>query len=100
MNFDEGAEARLDAERRTLHQERNKYSGDIDKFEAIYHYLQYKYIDPMPNFDRSKVKGMVAKLFRMREESYATALEVANIKQGFYLNYILPRSRPAAKSIT
>lgn len=42
-----------------------------------YHYLQFKYTDPKPNFDRKRVKGVVAKLFKLKDNKYATAIEVA-----------------------
>ncbi|MCL7025251.1 hypothetical protein MKW94_019650 [Papaver nudicaule] len=37
---------------------------------------QFTYRDPVKNFDRSKVKGMVAKLVKVRDSSTLTALEV------------------------
>lgn len=38
----------------------------------------FSYSDPSPNFDRSKVKGLVANLINLSEKDYAsaTALEV------------------------
>lgn len=38
--------------------------------------LQFEYRDPEPRFDRTRVKGMVAKLFTMIDAHTATALEV------------------------
>ena len=38
--------------------------------------VQFEYQDPRPNFERSKVKGPVAKLIRVKDMSTATALEV------------------------
>lgn len=40
-------------------------------------YLKFDYSDPYPNFDRRLVNGVVAKLFRIRDFRFATALEVA-----------------------
>ncbi|OVA02199.1 RecF/RecN/SMC [Macleaya cordata] len=39
--------------------------------------VQFTYRDPVKNFDRSKVKGVVAKLVRVKDSSAMTALEVA-----------------------
>ena len=39
--------------------------------------LQFEYQDPVPGFNREKVKGPVAKLVRVKDMSAATALEVA-----------------------
>ena len=39
--------------------------------------LQFRYADPEPGFDRSRVKGVVAQLIEVREERYSRAVEVA-----------------------
>ncbi|XP_059624894.1 structural maintenance of chromosomes protein 2-1 [Cornus florida] len=39
--------------------------------------VEFTYRDPVKNFDRSRVKGVVAKLFEVRDSSTMTALEVA-----------------------
>lgn len=39
--------------------------------------IDFRYSDPERNFDRSRVKGVVAKLTRVADPSTATALEVA-----------------------
>ncbi|KAM0935809.1 putative structural maintenance of chromosomes protein [Dioscorea sansibarensis] len=39
--------------------------------------VQFSYRDPVANFDRSKVKGVVAKLIKVKDSSTMTALEVA-----------------------
>lgn len=38
--------------------------------------VQFAYRDPVKNFDRSKVKGVVAKLIKVKDSSTMTALEV------------------------
>lgn len=40
--------------------------------------VQFTYRDPVKNFDRSKVKGVVAKLIKVKDSSTMTALEVSN----------------------
>ncbi|WKA06767.1 hypothetical protein VitviT2T_024652 [Vitis vinifera] len=39
--------------------------------------VQFTYHDPLKNFDRSRVKGVVAKLIKVKDSSTMTALEVA-----------------------
>lgn len=39
--------------------------------------LNFEYQDPQKNFDRSKVKGLVAKLIDVKDKTHSTALEVA-----------------------
>lgn len=38
--------------------------------------VQFSYRDPVKNFDRTKVKGVVAKLIKVKDRSTMTALEV------------------------
>lgn len=38
--------------------------------------VQFNYRDPVKKFDRSKVKGVVAKLIKVKDSSTMTALEV------------------------
>ena len=40
-------------------------------------HLQFQYRDPERNFDRSRVKGLVAKLIKIKDPNTASALEVA-----------------------
>lgn len=39
--------------------------------------LSFEYRDPERNFDRSRVKGLVAKLVQIKDPAHSTALEVA-----------------------
>ena len=51
----------------------DKYPGEIPyRFPQI----QFDYQDPTVNFDRSRVKGPVVRLLRVKEREAATALEV------------------------
>lgn len=38
--------------------------------------IDFSYRDPVKNFDRSKVKGVVAKLIKVKDSSAVVALEV------------------------
>jgi structural maintenance of chromosome 2 len=49
----------------------------VDQLSARLAALEFRYSDPHPGFDRSKVKGLVAELVTVKEEASATALEVA-----------------------
>ena len=39
------------------------------------HWLDFKYSDPEPNFDRSQVHGVVAKLITVKNPKFAVALD-------------------------
>jgi structural maintenance of chromosome 2 len=52
-------------------------SGRVDTLQAqLSGRLGFDYTDPVRGFDRSKVKGLVAKLIEVRDSNHATALEV------------------------
>lgn len=41
--------------------------------------VEFSYSDPEKNFDKSRVKGVVAKLIRVKDKSAMVALEVTNV---------------------
>ncbi|KAG6788501.1 hypothetical protein POTOM_004568 [Populus tomentosa] len=53
-----------------------KLKDEIRDLSAQLSNLQFTYRDPVRNFDRSKVKGVVAKLIKVKDRSTMTALEV------------------------
>ncbi|KAK0585836.1 hypothetical protein LWI29_034669 [Acer saccharum] len=53
-----------------------KLKDEICDLSAQLANVQFTYRDPMKNFDRSKVKGVVAKLIKVKNSSTMTALEV------------------------
>lgn len=54
-----------------------KLKDEIGDLSAQLANVQFRYRDPMKNFDRSKVKGVVAKLIKVKDSSAMTALEVS-----------------------
>uniref|UniRef100_A0A914ZLA8 Structural maintenance of chromosomes protein n=2 Tax=Parascaris TaxID=6254 RepID=A0A914ZLA8_PARUN len=76
LHFDEQSEAQKSEELQKLHVEKQKLTDAVDSFEARYQQLKFVFKDPYPNFDRRRVKGAVAKLIRVRDMKFATALEV------------------------
>ncbi|XP_062092188.1 structural maintenance of chromosomes protein 2-1-like [Humulus lupulus] len=54
-----------------------KLKDEIRNLSAQLANVQFTYRDPARNFDRSKVKGVVAKLIKVKDSSAMTALEVA-----------------------
>lgn len=51
--------------------------------------VDFTYNDPVKNFDRSRVKGVVAKLIKVKDSSSMTALEVGVMLDSLiiYFNY-------------
>lgn len=49
----------------------------VDKLTAqLAGRLSFQYENPMPGFDRSRVKGLVARLVTVKDPAHSTALEV------------------------
>ncbi|KDO65525.1 hypothetical protein CISIN_1g001073mg [Citrus sinensis] len=53
-----------------------KLKDEIRDLSAQLANVQFTYRDPVKNFDRAKVKGVVAKLIKVKDSSTMTALEV------------------------
>ncbi|CAN0891551.1 Structural maintenance of chromosomes protein 2-1 [Linum grandiflorum] len=53
-----------------------KLKDDIRNHSGQLSNVQFSYRDPAKNFDRNKVKGVVAKLIKVKDRSTMTALEV------------------------
>lgn len=53
-----------------------KWKDEIRNISAYLANVEFTYRDPVKNFDRSKVKGVVAKLIKVKDKSTMTALEV------------------------
>lgn len=67
-----------------IEQEKNKLEGELADLSALMDTLsskvegrlRFKYTDPVRGFDRSKVKGMVARLITVHNPAHATALDI------------------------
>uniref|UniRef100_A0AAG5DIY0 Structural maintenance of chromosomes protein n=1 Tax=Anopheles atroparvus TaxID=41427 RepID=A0AAG5DIY0_ANOAO len=70
--YQEGSMENLSSRRQTLQSEIRGLRSDLDRRNAHRWELQYR--DPEPGFDRSAVKGMVAKLVTVNDPKYALAL--------------------------
>ncbi|XP_050294064.1 structural maintenance of chromosomes protein 2 [Anthonomus grandis grandis] len=77
LNFSEDRMSELQNMRRTIQQATRSMRDRVDNFEASKPYTSFKYRDPEPNFNKSGVKGVVCKLFKCKDTTYATALETA-----------------------
>lgn len=72
MNYEDGCIENLEKSRSILQQEIRNLQVQLDRKGAYRYELQYR--DPEPNFDRSKVHGMVGKLFNVKNENDYLAL--------------------------
>ncbi|XP_052862774.1 structural maintenance of chromosomes protein 2 [Anopheles cruzii] len=70
--YEEGTMENLTGRRQALQGEIRNLRSELDRRNAHRWELQYR--DPEPGFDRSSVKGMVAKLVTVKDPKYAQAL--------------------------
>lgn len=77
LNFDQDEYTELDKEKDHLTSSVEELNGIVESLTAqLGSRLAFDYSDPVRGFDRSKVKGLVAKLIEVQDPVHATALEV------------------------
>ncbi|KAH8912766.1 SMC2-like protein [Coniochaeta sp. PMI_546] len=78
LGFQPGTEEEMYREESTLQQKVRSLRQESDALKRKVANIDFNYSDPTPNFDRSKVKGLVAQLFTLDKEHTAagTALEI------------------------
>jgi len=77
VQYEEGMVERLEVQQRSLRQEVNGLRNAVEGTQSRYPNLTFQYKDPERNFDRRQVKGVAAKLFRIKDEMFCTGLETA-----------------------
>uniref|UniRef100_A0ACD5XAI0 Uncharacterized protein n=1 Tax=Avena sativa TaxID=4498 RepID=A0ACD5XAI0_AVESA len=77
INYEEGQMEALQKDRSTEVEVVQKLNDKVRALTGDLGNVHFSYRDPVKNFDRSKVKGVVAKLIKIKDSSTATALEVA-----------------------
>lgn len=62
-----------------IHEQIRDLSHQADNYRKMVSQIDFDYADPAPNWDRGRVKGLVAELFTVREDKQnaGTALEVS-----------------------
>ncbi|KIV89865.1 hypothetical protein PV10_07233 [Exophiala mesophila] len=78
LGFEPGREEAMRERESTLHKDIRRLRQQVDELKRKVANVDFHFSDPSPNFDRSKVKGLVAQLFTLdREKANAgTALEI------------------------
>ncbi|KAI8032234.1 Structural maintenance of chromosomes protein 2-1 [Camellia lanceoleosa] len=77
LPYEDGQMESLQKDRAAESEIVQKLKDEIRILSAKLTNVDFAYRDPVKNFDRSKVKGVVAKLIKVKDGSTATALEVA-----------------------
>ncbi|KAK4450073.1 SMC2-like protein [Podospora aff. communis PSN243] len=78
LGFQPGSEEEMYKQESTLQQTIRNLRQEADALKRKVANIDFNYSDPVPNFDRSKVKGLVAQLFTLDKEHTraGTALEI------------------------
>ena len=77
INFSESEFSALETEKTELEHSVSNLEETVEMLNArLQGKLAFNFSDPVKGFDRSKVKGMVAKLVQVKDPRYSTALEV------------------------
>jgi len=95
MNYEDGSFEEMEENYRNVKHETNALKTQVDTMGAKYPWLDFRYADPEPNFDRSQVHGVAAKLFKIRDMKFAVALDTAG--GGKVTNVIVENADVAAK---
>ena len=83
----------LQEKRATLRQEVDQLKSQINNMEMRHPSVSFHYRDPVTNFDRRSVYGVVCRLMKLKDPKFATALEIAaggkviSIFQFILMNY-------------
>lgn len=78
LGFQPGTEEEMYKQESSLQQTIRNLSQEADALKRKVANIDFNYADPTPNFDRSKVKGLVAQLFTLDKQhtKAGTALEI------------------------
>ncbi|XP_078574034.1 structural maintenance of chromosomes protein 2-like [Branchiostoma floridae x Branchiostoma japonicum] len=76
LGYEDGKEERLLEQKRGLQESVSNLQEKVETLKARFPNLDFEYRDPEKNWDRSRVKGLVAQLISVKDVKHATALEV------------------------
>ncbi|KAF6256242.1 structural maintenance of chromosomes protein 2 [Scenedesmus sp. NREL 46B-D3] len=96
LNYDAAAAEQLEEQRRDELAALRTAKEAVEGLSAQMSGLDFSYRDPERGWDRSRVKGVVAKLVRVKDPAAATALEVA---AGGRLYQVVVDSHESAKAL-
>ncbi|XP_040571825.2 LOW QUALITY PROTEIN: structural maintenance of chromosomes protein 2-like [Lepeophtheirus salmonis] len=95
LNYQEG---RLESLMEQIHSSESEFGHlkrNYDSMAARFPWLEFRYRDPEPNFDRSVVRGVAANLFDVKDSTFCVALDTC--AGGKLMNVIVNSSVAAGK---
>lgn len=96
LNFDAEAAKSMEENLQTEKSKLRKLQDEVDKLSSQLMAINFEFQDPERNFDRTRVKGTVAKLVHVEDAAATTALEVA---AGGKLYQVVVDSEETAKAL-
>eukprot|EP00798_Chlamydomonas_sp_ICE-L_P014593 gene14593-20643_t len=96
LKYDEAGAQQLEELREKESLEVRRLKDEVDRLSQEVTGCNFRFSDPRPGFDRSKVKGVVAKLVQVKDLKTSTALEVA---AGGKLYQVVVQDEVTAKEI-
>ena len=75
IKYEEGQAERLEQQQRTLRHQVNALKTQVESVDNRHPNLNFRYQNPGPGFDKRKVKGVAAKLFKVCDEKFASGLQ-------------------------
>ncbi|KAK3911305.1 Structural maintenance of chromosomes protein 2 [Frankliniella fusca] len=96
IQYEDGMSEKLEEQRASLGNQIRSAQQKVTGLEARYPQLTLKYKDPVPNFDRSRVKGLVCRMFRVKDPKFTQALESA---AGGKLYFVITDTEETSKLI-
>merc|ERR1719192_697891 len=75
IKYQEGQAETLENEQRRVRHQVNALRAQVESVDSRHPRLNFHYQDPDQRFDRRQVKGVVAKLFKVRDEMFACGLQ-------------------------
>ncbi|CAG0901392.1 unnamed protein product [Cyprideis torosa] len=67
LNYEDGSYERVDAELQGIHGELNRIQRLLNEVQRRNPQLQFHYTDPQPNWDKRRVRGVLANLFTIKD---------------------------------
>lgn len=75
IGYDDVRLSELQSQRKQLISSIREFSDKNEMLQSQLRRCIFNYRDPEPNFDRRKVKGLVCRLFNVKDPTYCMALE-------------------------
>ncbi|XP_026292869.1 structural maintenance of chromosomes protein 2 [Frankliniella occidentalis] len=96
IQYEDGMSEKLEEQRVSLGNQIRSAQQKASVLETRYPQLTLKYQDPVPNFDRRKVKGLVCRMFTVKDPKFTQALESA---AGGKLYFVITDNEETSKLI-